>query len=82
MLKKLEGKKFTLQRSKGLGENDPDMMWMTTMNPATRRLIRVEAEDAQRTAAMFDLMLGDNLQGRKDFIAQHGQEYLELADIS
>ena len=58
------------------------MMWMTTMNPATRRLIRVEAEDAQRTAAMFDLMLGDNLQGRKDFIAQHGQEYLELADIS
>ena len=82
VLKKLEGKKFTLQRSKGLGENDPDMMWMTTMNPATRRLIRVEAEDAQRTAAMFDLMLGDNLQGRKDFIAQHGQEYLELADIS
>ena len=82
VLKKLEGKKFTIQRSKGLGENDPDMMWMTTMNPATRRLIRVEAEDAQRTAAMFDLMLGDNLQGRKDFIAQHGQEYLELADIS
>lgn len=82
VLKKLEGKKFTLQRSKGLGENDPDMMWMTTMNPATRRLIRVEAEDAQRTADMFDLMLGDNLQGRKDFIAQHGQEYLELADIS
>ena len=82
VLKKLEGKKFTLQRSKGLGENDPDMMWMTTMNPETRRLIRVEAEDAQRTAEMFDLMLGDNLQGRKDFIAQHGQEYLELADIS
>ena len=82
VLKKLEGKKFILQRSKGLGENDPDMMWMTTMNPQTRRLIRVEAEDAQRTAEMFDLMLGDNLQGRKDFIAQHGQEYLELADIS
>ena len=82
VLKKLEGKKFILQRSKGLGENDPDMMWMTTMNPETRRLIRVEAEDAQRTAEMFDLMLGDNLQGRKDFIAQHGQEYLELADIS
>ena len=82
VLQKLEGKKFTLQRSKGLGENDPEMMWMTTMNPQTRRLIRVEAEDAQRTADMFDLMLGDNLQGRKDFIAQHGQEYLELADIS
>ena len=82
VLKKLEGKKFILQRSKGLGENDPDMMWMTTMNPQTRRLIRVEAEDAQRTAEMFDLMLGDNLQGRKDFIAQHGQEFLELADIS
>ena len=82
VLKKLEGKKFTLQRSKGLGENDPDMMWMTTMNPDTRRLIRVEAEDAARTAEMFDLMLGDNLQGRKDFIAEHGQEYLELADIS
>lgn len=74
--------KYTLQRSKGLGENDPEMMWLTTMNPETRRLIRVTPEEAEKTAEMFDLMLGDNLQGRKDFIAEHGDAYLELADIS
>ncbi len=58
------------------------MMWLTTMNPETRRLIRVNAEEVEKTAAMFDLMLGDNLQGRKDYIAEFGQDYLELADIS
>lgn len=82
ILKKIGDKKYTLQRSKGLGENDPEMMWLTTMNPETRRLIRVNPEEAQTTADMFDLMLGDNLQGRKDFIAEHGDAYLELADIS
>ena len=79
---KLEGKKYDIQRSKGLGENEPDMMWLTTMNPETRRLIKVMPEDVERTAAVFDLLLGDNLQGRKDHIAEHGCEYLELADIS
>lgn len=79
---KLAYKQYTLQRSKGLGENDPEMMWLTTMNPDTRRLIRVTPEEAEKTAQMFDLMLGDNLQGRKDFIATHGQDYLDLADIS
>ncbi|WP_143530157.1 DNA gyrase/topoisomerase IV subunit B [Massiliimalia massiliensis] len=74
--------KYTIQRSKGLGENEPEMMWLTTMNPETRRLIRVNAEEVEKTAAMFDLMLGDNLQGRKDYIAEFGQDYLELADIS
>ena len=78
----LEGKKFDVQRSKGLGENEPDMMWLTTMNPETRRLIKVMPEDAERTAAMFDLLLGDNLQGRKDHIAENGYKYLEMADIS
>ncbi|MCL2030639.1 MAG: toprim domain-containing protein [Oscillospiraceae bacterium] len=71
-----------VSRSKGLGENEPDMMWMTTMNPASRRLLQVVPEEAARTAAVFDLLLGDNLQGRKDFITDHGAEYLELADIS
>ena len=79
---KLAGKKYDIQRSKGLGENEPDMMWLTTMNPETRRLIKVMPEDVERTAAVFDLLLGDNLQGRKDHIAAHGCEYLELADIS
>ena len=74
--------KVTVQRSKGLGENEPDMMWKTTMNPATRRLIRVTPDDAARTAEMFELLLGDNLQGRKEFIAQNGSRYLETADIS
>ena len=78
----LEGKKCDVQRSKGLGENDPDMMWLTTMNPETRRLIKVMPEDVERTAQVFDLLLGDDLQGRKNHIADHGHEYLELADIS
>jgi DNA gyrase subunit B len=77
-----EGVKFTLQRSKGLGENEPDMMWMTTMNPETRRLIKVSPTEAEATANMFDILMGDNLQGRKEYIAEFGQDYLELADIS
>ncbi|MBE6855752.1 MAG: DNA topoisomerase [Ruminococcus sp.] len=78
----LGDQKYTLQRSKGLGENEPEMMALTTMNPATRRLIRVQATDIEETAAMFDLLLGDNLQGRKDFISEFGGDYIELADIS
>ena len=82
ILKKLEGKKFTLQRSKGLGENEPDMMNLTTMNPKTRRLIQVKPGDVERTAEMFDVLLGDNLTGRKDYIAEHGGEYLDDLDVS
>ena len=78
----LEGKKYDIQRSKGLGENEPDMMWLTTMNPATRRLIKVMPEDVERTAQVFDLLLGDDLAGRKSHIADNGYKYLELADIS
>ena len=82
ILKSLEGKKVKVDRSKGLGENDPDMMWMTTMNPETRRLIRVMPEDAERTAQVFDLLLGDNLQGRKDHIAENGYKYMDMVDVS
>ena len=78
----LSGKKCTINRSKGLGENEPDMMWLTTMNPETRRLIKVMPEDVERTAAVFDLLLGDNLSGRKEHIADYGYQYLDLADIS
>ncbi len=78
----LAGKKCQINRSKGLGENEPDMMWLTTMNPETRRLIKVMPEDAEFTSQVFDLLLGDNLQGRKDHIADNGYKYLELADIS
>ena len=78
----LEGKKYDIQRSKGLGENEPDMMWLTTMSPDTRRLIKVMPEDVERTAQIFDLLLGDDLQGRKSHIADNGYKYLELADIS
>ena len=74
--------KYTIQRSKGLGENDPEMMWVTTMNPETRRAIKVMPSDVEETSRWFDLLLGDDLQGRKDQIAQHGHEYLDLADIS
>ena len=74
--------KIVINRSKGLGENDPDMMWLTTMNPETRRLIRVMPEDADETARVFDLLLGDNLAGRKEHIAEVGSRYLDLADLS
>ncbi len=82
ILKELEGKKVKVDRSKGLGENEPEMMWLTTMNPETRRLVRVMPEDAARTAQVFDLLLGDNLQGRKEHIAENGYKYLDMADIS
>ena len=78
----LGGAKASISRSKGLGENDPDMMWMTTMNPETRRLIKVMPEDAERMAQMFDLLLGDDLAGRKNHIAKNGYLYLDMADIS
>ncbi len=82
ILDKLGGAKAMISRSKGLGENDPDMMWMTTMNPATRRLIKVMPEEAEKMAEVFDLLLGDNLAGRKDHIAEVGYRYLDMADIS
>ncbi|HIZ83201.1 MAG TPA: DNA topoisomerase [Firmicutes bacterium] len=82
ILERIGGQKYTLQRSKGLGENQPDMMNLTTMNPATRRLIKVMREDAERTSQVFDLLLGDNLQGRKDFIAENGYLYLDDVDVS
>ena len=74
--------KFTVQRSKGLGENQADMMNLTTMNPKTRRLIKVMPDDAERTAEMFDILLGDNLQGRKDYIVQYGENYIDNLDLS
>lgn len=78
----LGGAKADINRSKGLGENDPEMMWLTTMNPDTRKLIRVMPEDVERTAQVFDLLLGDNLAGRKTHIAECGSQFLDLADIS
>jgi len=83
IIRRLEEKniKYTLQRSKGLGENDPDMMSLTTMNPATRRLIRVSEADAAKTAMIFETLLGDDIDGRKRFIAEHGREYMKDVDI-
>lgn len=79
---KLEGKKYTIQRSKGLGENEPEMMWLTTMCPETRRLIKIMPDDAARTELMFELLLGDNLQGRKAYIEENGSKYIEMIDVS
>ncbi len=81
ILSKIKTKNVIINRSKGLGENNADMMWQTTMNPQTRRLIRVMPEDAAHTAEMFDLLLGDNLQGRKDYITDNGALYLDMADV-
>ena len=74
--------KFTIQRSKGLGENEPDMMNLTTMNPSTRRLIKVMPDDMEQTVRIFDILLGDNMQGRKDYIVEHGSEYIDNLDVS
>jgi DNA gyrase subunit B len=82
IVESLGNTKAVINRSKGLGENDPEMMWLTTMNPETRRLIRVMPEDADETARVFDLLLGDNLTGRKEHIAEVGSRYLDLADLS
>ena len=82
ILKELEGKKVSIQRSKGLGENDPEMMWLTTMNPETRRLVKVMPADVEETARVFDLLLGDNLAGRKDYIAENGYKYMDMIDVS
>ena len=81
IMKKVEGKKYTIQRSKGLGENQPEMMWETTMNPETRRLIKVMPEDAERTQAVFELLLGDNLAGRTEHIAENGYKYIDMTDL-
>ena len=81
ILKEIDGQKCSINRSKGLGENDPDMMWLTTMNPETRRLIKVEPEDVERMETMFNLLLGNDDEGRKRHIAEHGREYLDQLDL-
>ncbi len=81
-IEQIGDEKFTIQRSKGLGENEPDMMNLTTMNPSTRRLIKVMPDDAEQTTQIFDILLGDNLQGRKDYIVEHGNEYIDNLDVS
>lgn len=83
VLEEIGDKKYTVQRSKGLGENEPEMMWLTTMNPKTRRLIKVEPDySPEAVAEKFDLLLGDDLQGRKDYIAENGYQYIDLTDLS
>lgn len=79
---KIGNQKYTVQRSKGLGENEAEMMALTTMNPATRRLILVSPDEAEKTAEMFDLLLGDNLDGRKQYITDFGHLYIDAADVS
>ena len=81
-IQKIGEEKFTVQRSKGLGENDPDMMNLTTMNPETRRLIKVMPDEAAETAEIFDTLIGNNLQARKDYIVAHGSEFIDNLDVS
>lgn len=81
-LEEIGNQKYTIQRSKGLGENEADMMWMTTMNPETRRLVEILPEDAERTSQIFDMLLGDNLAGRKEHIADNGHLYIDMLDLS
>ncbi len=80
IIAKIDGK-YNIQRSKGLGENEPEMMWQTTMNPETRKLVQVLPEDVEKTKEMFEMLLGDNLKGRKDYIEQNGYKYIDLTDV-
>ncbi len=82
ILSKLGENKYAIQRSKGLGENEPEMMWETTMNPESRRLIKIIPDDMEKTEMMFDLLLGDNLKGRKSFIEENGMRYMDMIDVS
>ncbi|MBR5468652.1 MAG: DNA topoisomerase, partial [Firmicutes bacterium] len=82
IIKKIGSKRFSIQRSKGLGENQPEMMWETTMNPASRRLILVSPEDVEPTQLKFDLLLGDNLKGRKEYIEENGYKYIDFSELS
>ena len=82
ILAEIEGEKYQINRSKGLGENEPEMMSLTTMNPATRRLVRVNPADVEETARTFDILLGDDLEGRKQHIAEHGAEYIDMLDLA
>ena len=80
IINKIDGK-YHIQRSKGLGENEPEMMWQTTMNPKTRKLVQVLPEDIEKTKEMFEMLLGDNLKGRKEYIEQNGHKYIDLTDV-
>ena len=82
ILEELDGQRYIIQRSKGLGENEPEMMSLTTMHPDTRRLVRVTPTDVEDTARTFDVLLGDDLDGRKRIIAEHGAEYLDMLDLA
>ncbi len=81
ILDEIGNAKYTIQRSKGLGENEPEMMSLTTMNPATRRLVKVNPADVEETAYLFDVLLGDDLDGRKRMISEHGADYLDMLDL-
>ena len=81
ILEQIGDGKYTIQRSKGLGENEPDMMWKTTMNPETRRLIQIHPTDEEATKIMFETLLGDDIMARKQFISEHGAQYMDVADI-
>ena len=82
ILEEIDGQKYIIQRSKGLGENEPEMMSLTTMHPDTRRLVKVNPTDLEETAHVFDVLLGDDLDGRKRIIAEHGAEYLDMLDLA
>ena len=82
ILEGLNGGSVHIQRSKGLGENEPDMMWLTTMNPETRKLIEIVPVGHEEAAEMFDLLLGDNLAGRKQYIKDYGDSYMDMLDLA